>query len=245
VPSRATRRLALFGLASFLILGGTGAALALRDAPSAKAREALLSHTHGFVADGESVTVQPAQLRPLLRVDNDRLTIDSVRFERLLALTFEARPAREAALQIRGNRVVVEPGSAARVLDAQATAAALLREPEARIHRVQFRWTAPDVPTAGLEALRIRGLVSQFTTHYAVGAPRVVNIRRAAELLEGRILRGGRDVLHEPGALCTNASSATSASPLATTRRTESSTWACRSSNSADARVVGCRASVP
>jgi vancomycin resistance protein YoaR len=188
VPSRATRRLALFGLAAFLIFGGAGAALGLHEAPYAKTREALLAHAHRFVADGESLVVRPAQLRPLLRVEGDRLAIDSDGLERLLASHFANRPARDAALQIVGSRVVVEPGASARTLDARSTATDLLRDPESRIHPVRFRWTAPEVTTAELEALRIRRLVSEFTTYYPAGEPRVVNIKRAAVALDGRIL---------------------------------------------------------
>jgi vancomycin resistance protein YoaR len=189
--SRATRRFALLGLAAFLILGGGGAALALREAPSAQTQAELLSHVHRLVADDTALDVRPAQLRPLLHLDADKLTIDSAGLERLLASRFADRPARDAALQVVGNRVVVVPGAAARTLDARATASALLREPESTIHRVRFRWTAPDVTTAELESLRIRGLVSEFTTSYPAGEPRVVNIKRAAELLDGTILRAG------------------------------------------------------
>ena len=185
------RRLALFGLAAFLILGSGGAALALREAPSAKTQAELLSHAHRFVADGRSVGVTPAQLRPLLRVEGDRLTIDSARLNRLLAPHFADWPARDAALQIVGSRVHVQRGTAARTLDATATAATLLREPESTVHRVQFRWTAPEVTTADLQGLRIDALVSEFTTYYPAGEPRVVNIKRAARLLDGGILRAG------------------------------------------------------
>jgi len=188
---RATRRLALFGLAAFLIFGGAGAGLALQEAPYAKTREALLAHPHRFVAGGVRLDVRPAQLLPLLRVDGDLLSIDGDQLERLLAPHFADRPARDASLQIVGSRVVVEPGASARVLDARATAAALLRQPESRILQVRFRWIAPEATTAELEALRIRELVSEFTTYYPAGEPRVVNIKRAADALDGRILPAG------------------------------------------------------
>jgi len=191
VLPRATRRLALFSLAAFLILGGAGAGLALQEAPYAKTREALLAHTHRFVSGGATLEVRPAQLRPLLRVDGDRLSIDVAQLEGLLAPRFADRPARDASLQIVGSRVVIEPGASARVLDARATAAALLRQPESRTQPVRFRWIAPEATTAELEALRIRKLVSEFTTYYPAGEPRVVNIKHAADALDGRILPAG------------------------------------------------------
>ena len=58
----------------------------------------------------------------------------------------------------------------------------------------------PDVTTAELAALGIRDLVSEFTTYYPPGQPRVVNIRRAAAVIDGTILPSGRDVLDERGA---------------------------------------------
>ena len=50
---------------------------------------------------------------------------------------------------------------------------------------------APSVTTAQLTALGIRERVSQFTTYYPAGQPRVVNIQRASSVIDGTILRAG------------------------------------------------------
>lgn len=109
----------------------------------------------------------------------------------MLAGHFGDRAPRNARLSIEGKRVNVVPGVDGRMLDREATAAVLVRDPAARTHQVRFRLTAPATTTAELDALRIRELVSEFTTYYPPGQPRVVNIKRAAELLDGRIIKAG------------------------------------------------------
>jgi vancomycin resistance protein YoaR len=92
---------------------------------------------------------------------------------------------------VTGDRVSVVPGTSSRVLDVEATAASLVGDPRATAHPVSFLRKPPDVTTAELAALRIHELVSEFTTYYPAGEPRVVNIKRAAELLDGKIIRAG------------------------------------------------------
>jgi hypothetical protein len=180
-------RIGLLGLAAFLILAlGAGAV------PAGVAHDLgiLLSHPHRFVGGTGSIALRPQQLRPLVRTEGAEIVVDA-RLGRVLAKRFADRPARDAQLRIDGDRVTIVPGVAARVLDAEATAAALIRDPAANVHQVQFQRPAPDVTTAELAALRIRELVSEFTTHYPAGEPRVVNIKRAAALLDGMILAPG------------------------------------------------------
>ena len=50
---------------------------------------------------------------------------------------------------------------------------------------------APARTTAQARALRIRTLVSEFTTPYACCQPRVTNIKRAAQILDGTIIESG------------------------------------------------------
>lgn len=184
---RFVRRLALVGLAGFLILAGGATAIPAGVAPNLSV---LLSHPHRFVAGSESLVLRPRQLQALVRAEGDRLVVDA-EFGRILAARFAARPARDAQLRVEGDRVTVVPGAAGRMLAAEATAAALIRERVASVHHVQFRRPAPAVTTAELTALRIREVVSEFTTYYPAGEPRVVNIKRAAELLDGRIIKAG------------------------------------------------------
>jgi vancomycin resistance protein YoaR len=186
--------LAFVGSAALLTLAGAaGAALALRssDSPPTSAVVILLSHPHRFVSGSVSTTIDPRQLRPLVHESAGAVTIDTAGLRRLLASTFPDRAARNARLRIEGDVVTVAPGAAGRALDPAATASALLRDPARARHTVRFRWTPPAVQKAELEALGIRELVGEFTTRYPAGQPRVVNIRRAAELLDGTILGPG------------------------------------------------------
>ena len=50
----------------------------------------------------------------------------------------------------------------------------------------------PSFATADARQLRISDLVGSFTTPYSPGEPRVTNIQRAAEELDGFILGRGR-----------------------------------------------------
>jgi vancomycin resistance protein YoaR len=181
------RLLALAAIAASLVLGaGAG------SVPAGVAQDyaALLSHPHRFVAGNESVALSPRQLRPFVQAGNDQIVVGPG-LGRLLATRFADRAARDARLSVESERVSVVPSSQGRALDREATAALLVRDPDARTHQVQFQRTAPDVETAELTALRIRELVSEFTTYYPAGEPRVVNIKRAAELLDGKIVRAG------------------------------------------------------
>jgi vancomycin resistance protein YoaR len=186
--------LAFLGSALVLTLGAAaGAAVALRESSSPGTSELsiLLSHPHVLASGSTSVTIDPRQLRPLVRERDGEIAIDAAALAELLAPTFPDRDPRDARLRVGRERVAVVPGTAGRELDAAATAAAVLAAPARTRHAVRFRWALPDVTTPELEALGVRELVGAFTTRYPAGQPRVVNIERAAELLDGTILPPG------------------------------------------------------
>ena len=62
-----------------------------------------------------------------------------------------------------------------------------------RAHRARFTDSEPTFSTESAEKLRITELVSEFTTYYPCCAPRVTNIKRAAELLDGTIILPGKE----------------------------------------------------
>jgi hypothetical protein len=180
--------LVLLGLAAVLVLApGAGVA----PAGVAEDLAVLLSHPHRLVDSSASLTLRPQQLQTLVRVEGDQLVVDSARFGRILRARFPDPPARSARLQVDGDRVSIVPAASSRVVDVEATVESLIGNPGAAAHRVIFRRAAPDVTTNELAALRIHELISEFTTYFPAGEPRVVNIRRAAELLDGRILAAG------------------------------------------------------
>jgi vancomycin resistance protein YoaR len=181
------RLTALVGLAAFLVLGAGAGAV---PAGVAQDLAVLLSHPHRFVAGDDSVVLSPRELEAFVQIRDDRIVVGPG-LGRVLAEHFRDRAPHGARLSVDGDRVTVVPSVEGRVLDRKATAAVLVREPAARSHQVQFQRRAPHVTTSELSALKIRDLVSEFTTYYPAGEPRVVNIKRAAQLLDGRILRAG------------------------------------------------------
>jgi vancomycin resistance protein YoaR len=57
------------------------------------------------------------------------------------------------------------------------------------VHRARFLKSPPALTTEAAESLGIEELVSEFTTYYPCCQPRVTNIQRAAQLLDGTIIR--------------------------------------------------------
>ena len=153
--------------------------------------ERLTSRARTIVVGTTATTLRPPALRSLVDVraaDGElRFTFDADRLAKLLPAS---TPARDAELQVRGDAVVVVPSVPGRTLDAAATARALAAS-ERRTVKGAGTVTAPSVTTAELTALGIRERISQFTTYYPPGQPRVVNIQRASSVIDGTIVRAG------------------------------------------------------
>jgi vancomycin resistance protein YoaR len=102
-----------------------------------------------------------------------------------------ARPARNARFIVEGNRVRVAKGVLGRRIDTKAVARRLVEQPAAAEVAATFAAVRPDLTTREAQAMRIRELVSEYTTRYECCPPRVTNIKRAAEILDGTIIRAG------------------------------------------------------
>ena len=96
-----------------------------------------------------------------------------------------------ASFAISGSRVSVTPSSEGRRIDAEAIARRIERRPAAASVRVALRTIAPDRSTADAQRMRIRELVSSFSTPHACCEPRVTNLQRAASILDGQIIPAG------------------------------------------------------
>ena len=112
------------------------------------------------------------------------------------------QPARSASFSISGDRVSVVASQEGRRLDAPALATRIERRTGARPVRVAVTTQAPALTTEQARAMRIREEISEFSTPYACCQPRVVNIKRAAQILDGTIIPAGgtfslNDVLGE------------------------------------------------
>ena len=101
------------------------------------------------------------------------------------------RPAQSAGFQISGGNVSVTPSRPGRRIDAELLAKRIVNHTGRADVRLPVVSVAPRRTTAQARSMRIRTLVSQFTTPYTCCQPRVTNITRAAQILDGTIIPAG------------------------------------------------------
>lgn len=87
--------------------------------------------------------------------------------------------------------IEIVDSSAGREVDAEAVRQALEQNPAMRRIPIQLADIKPSFTTADARGLKVSDLVGSFTTPYSPGEPRVTNIQRAAETLDGFILGAG------------------------------------------------------
>ncbi len=87
--------------------------------------------------------------------------------------------------------VEIVDSSAGKEVDADTVRQALEQNPAMRQIPVRIADIKPSFATADARRLRISDLVGSFTTPYSPGEPRVTNIQRAAEELDGFIVGAG------------------------------------------------------
>jgi vancomycin resistance protein YoaR len=177
------------------------------DEAAARARERalrLVSEPATVTFQDRGVEIGPAVLRAALRFVPDapdlRVALDPDVLHEDIAAAFETReqPARDAELRIQGASVRVIPSRIGRRLDMAAIAAAIVASDGGDPVRARFEISRPELTTEEARELRITELVSEFSTPYNCCEPRVTNIARAAELLDGVIVpAGGRFSLNE------------------------------------------------
>jgi vancomycin resistance protein YoaR len=103
------------------------------------------------------------------------------------------RAAADARFVTDGGSVRLVRASPGKKLDVGRIGASLVGNLAARAHRARFTVSEPTLTTEAAQKLRITELVSEFTTYYPCCAPRVTNIKRAAELLDGTIILPGKE----------------------------------------------------
>ena len=101
------------------------------------------------------------------------------------------QPVRNASLRVAGSSVRVVSSRNGRSLNMDAIAAAIVANPDATSVRARFKVTMPTTTTAQVKAYKVTDLVSEFSTPYNCCEPRVTNIQRAAEILNGTIIPAG------------------------------------------------------
>ena len=155
----------------------------------------LLSQPRRVARGARVVTLSVETLRRLLDVstaeERIEVTLDAEALARRLRPAFRRleRPPRDASFRTEGTRVAIVPSQYGRVLDGEAIARSLVTDLRSTRHRARLRVREPQQIAEDLRWLRIRVLVSEFTTPYPCCAPRVTNIKRAAAILDGAIIR--------------------------------------------------------
>jgi vancomycin resistance protein YoaR len=104
---------------------------------------------------------------------------------------FESAP-RDASFAVGLAGVSVVPSRPGHALDVERIGRSLVSNLASTTHLARFRATVPAFTTEEADRLDVRELVSEFTTYYPCCQPRVTNIQRAAELLDGTIVLPGK-----------------------------------------------------
>lgn len=145
----------------------------------------------------ESALLPVDTLRDLVRTEpvagRLRVRLDPAKLRRALLPAlgqFERAPV-GARFDVAGTRVRLVPAAPGKLLDGERIGTSLVSNLPARAHRAWFVVAQPQLTTEAAAKLRITELVSEFTTNYPCCAPRVTNIKRAAALLDGTIIKAG------------------------------------------------------
>lgn len=127
------------------------------------------------------------------------LAVDAGKLKEVLARDFGLADAEsaDAHFQVSGTTVQVVPsqtGFRLKTDEAAATVMQLMLSPATRQGPLPAETTEPRFTTSQAEALNIRQLVSSFTTHHRCCEPRVGNIHRVVEIVDGAIIKPGEVV---------------------------------------------------
>ena len=165
---------------------------------SARARaEALTKDPPTVVFRQTRVELPEPLLRQALRFRNAgreiAVELDSDTLARRLRLgfsKFEREPV-DASFVVDGNRARIVRSKVGRRFALAATVDAIVAGVGTPEVEALFRVRQPSFTTAKARELGIREQVGAFTTEYACCPPRVTNIQRAAEILDGTIIGAG------------------------------------------------------
>jgi vancomycin resistance protein YoaR len=151
----------------------------------------ILRRGGAVVVDGVPATLAPKDIAAAIRFTPEGLRIAASSLRRPLLAAYpkgsvQPRPAR---FDIRGTRAVLVPSRDGRLVDARRVADGLAGED--RPVESTFTTVTPVFTTEKARALGIREEVGSFTTPYDAGQPRVTNIRKASEILNGTIIPAG------------------------------------------------------
>lgn len=181
-----------------LAVGQQDAPVSDEAAETARAKAAaIIAAPMSVTFQGNGVEIQPAVLTKALRFTPQppaiEVSLDQDVIYEDIAPAFEARetPARDAAFRVSGSSVRLIPSAPGRRLDMDTITEAIVALPETRAVRARFEVSQPEVVTEDLSGLGITELVGEYTTEYNCCEPRVQNIARAVETIDGTIIPAG------------------------------------------------------
>ncbi len=173
-----------------------GPVVTTEEAQRAAARiERLLDGPRRVRSGDAEATLTPQRLRALVVTEREDGTLAVLLDPKGLGASLRIRlgaeevPARDATFAVSGKRTRVVPSRPGRTLDLAAISRSLTSNLDSTVHRARFLKSPPALTTEAAESLGIEELVSEFTTFYPCCQPRVTNIQRAAQLLDGTIVR--------------------------------------------------------
>jgi vancomycin resistance protein YoaR len=152
-------------------------------------------------SEGGTLEVSPEVVAAALRIEADAsgelapVVDGGVVLERTAGLRRDLEePAVDATFDTSSGTPVVVPSRPGRGFGADATADAVrsvLTEPEPRRARVEFTQTQPRVSTETAAGLGVVEQISSYTSRFPCCAPRVKNIQRIAEIVDGYVVLPG------------------------------------------------------
>ena len=175
-----------------------------REVRRAKRRaKEVLSAPITLKRGGIEAKISPQQIAAALSAGNVEedgkarilIEVDLGLFERAAAGSLDAlaQDATDATFQLSSGRVRIVPGRPGIAVDVPKVADSLVRiaTSKDRIAPAPVRKVRPDFSTKDARKLNIDEKVSSFTTYHSCCEPRVENIHRIADILDGTVVEPG------------------------------------------------------
>ena len=197
-PRRVRAALATLPDSVSVPLGPIEPAITTAEAERAKRQAAaVLRGPTRVELNGRGVPVTAEVKRAAMRfVPRDRkllVRLDPEVISEAIAPAFAGRiqEPRDASFRVNGDSVRLVGSRRGRALNGERIALSMVRRPGAAAVPVRFVVTQPGLTTEEAKKLRITERVATFSTPYSCCPPRVTNIQRAAETIDGMIIPAG------------------------------------------------------
>ncbi|WP_188197135.1 VanW family protein [Nonomuraea sp. SYSU D8015] len=172
-------------------------AAVVRRAAATTARTAIASPLT-LTSGGKEATVSKEQLAAGLRFVADgkgglRPSFNAGKIAPDVAKALVITPPKDASFKIVKGKPQVIPSRAGRGADMKALGPAVSQAVATGSRRVELPATQrqPRVTTAQAKKLGVKERVSSYTTHHPCCAPRVTNIHRIADIVDGYVVKPG------------------------------------------------------